>query len=439
MKLKTLLAAVLALMLVFASAAAVQAGDSFAGDALAVAAAGNGSKLGHQNGHGEEELDMVEDIVEETGTVESEEGEIDGDSDSNDDISDGVNGNAAGSNAGGTQKNRHRFEVKVEKGKIEISDGENEFELKGGKIKLKLQAGLENENESELEKYGNKFTGEFKEKKEGAAGRGVKLLRLKLKAYEAAQEQGVDLEEFVGDFKDIGNHWAKNAVMRMKAIGVVAGYEEEDGSFTFRPDSPITQAEAIALAARLFNNEVGNGDEEGSGGDVVQDGNGDETGGESGGEVQGGTENEVPDEELADVPEWARNEVRVMARNRILNLNRFHSQVQASRVQSCAWIAQAIGLEPVDASQLPFKDGVLISPEDAGYIMALYQEGIIKGTPEGNFKPNSSITRAEIAAIIDRILSQQEDAGETAEEGTAGETGSEGTENSGETTGENLQ
>ncbi|HCF71597.1 MAG TPA: hypothetical protein DER33_08465, partial [Syntrophomonas sp.] len=39
-----------------------------------------------------------------------------------------------------------------------------------------------------------------------------------------------------------------------------------------------------------------------------------------------------------------------------------------------------------------------------GYVLALYQEGIISGTPNGYFNPNNYITRAEMAAILERLL-----------------------------------
>jgi hypothetical protein len=71
-------------------------------------------------------------------------------------------------------------------------------------------------------------------------------------------------------------------------------------------------------------------------------------------------------------------------------------------------IAKALGLEPVDTSNMPFKDGLLISKDDAGYILALYQEGILTGSPNGNFNPNSAITRAEMASMLDRLLNKSE-------------------------------
>ncbi|MGI5921989.1 MAG: S-layer homology domain-containing protein [Syntrophomonadaceae bacterium] len=173
-------------------------------------------------------------------------------------------------------------------------------------------------------------------------------------------------------FKDVNNHWAAPSINVVYAVGLFSGYP--DG--TFKPDKDITQAEIIALVARLADYDE----------DIYEDTDDDD------------------DENLEDVPAWVRDSVKKALKMKVINLNRFHSHVQATRAQTAVWIAKAIGLEPVDIDELPFKDGILISKEDVGYILALYQEGIIFGTPDGKFNPNCAITRAEIAAILERIL-----------------------------------
>lgn len=178
--------------------------------------------------------------------------------------------------------------------------------------------------------------------------------------------------EWKSSFKDVHQHWAQNCINNMVAAGVLNGYP--DG--TFQPERPISQAEIIALAMRISAND----DED--------------------------EEESVKDDDIKNVPDWAKHSVKKAAGKKIVNLNRFHSQVQASRAQAVVWIAKAIGLEPVDVSNIPFKDGILISQEDLGYIMAAVEAGIISGTPDGKFNPNSAITRAQIASIIERILDQ---------------------------------
>ncbi|MBL7574279.1 S-layer homology domain-containing protein [Peptoniphilus asaccharolyticus] len=45
------------------------------------------------------------------------------------------------------------------------------------------------------------------------------------------------------------NHWAKDAIAKVKAEGLISGYP--DG--TFKPDAPITRAEAVSIVNRMFD------------------------------------------------------------------------------------------------------------------------------------------------------------------------------------------
>ena len=93
-----------------------------------------------------------------------------------------------------------------------------------------------------------------------------------------------------------------------------------------------------------------------------------------------GDENDEDQEETGEeqegVPGWAMGAVEKASQKGILNMNRFHSHVQAERAQVAVWVAKTMGLEPVDSEELPFTDSNLLSTEDAGYLMALYIEWI---------------------------------------------------------------
>lgn len=195
-----------------------------------------------------------------------------------------------------------------------------------------------------------------------------------IKTQQQLQEKLTAQLEFKAAFADSEQHWACQTISNMVAAGILTGYP--DG--TFKPDQPITQAEVIALAMRVADDDA---DDDSNGGE---------------------------DEGLETVPQWAKNSVKKAVGHKIINLNRFHSQVQASRAQAVVWIAKAMGLEPVPMDDITFKDGILISPEDLGYIQAALKAGIISGMPDGNFNPNKAITRAQIASIIERILNENE-------------------------------
>ncbi|MFX4261763.1 S-layer homology domain-containing protein [Pelotomaculum propionicicum] len=170
-------------------------------------------------------------------------------------------------------------------------------------------------------------------------------------------------------YKDVKGHWAKSTIIEMSELGIFAGYD--DG--TFRPDDPITELETVSLVDRITEEGI---EEE---------------------------DLDLEEDELGDVPGWAKKSVQKAVYKGAININRFHSHKQCERVDAAVIIAKYMGLTPADTSTLPFKDGILISPEDAGYVLALYNEGIISGTPDGKFNPNSRITRAEMAVIIAKI------------------------------------
>jgi len=184
-------------------------------------------------------------------------------------------------------------------------------------------------------------------------------------------------------FSDIQGHWARQVIEKMQAKGIACGY----GDGTFRPNNLCTQAEVTVLIDRavfkIFNIQAADEDM---------------------------PENEDAVDEDSDVPVWAKNEVKRAVKNNFINLKRFHSHVQMSRLESCILLSKYLEkcgmLEPVSVSELsfnPFKDSGLISDEDYGYILALYKLGIIKGNPDGNFNPNGTIKRVEIFIIINAL------------------------------------
>jgi len=175
-------------------------------------------------------------------------------------------------------------------------------------------------------------------------------------------------------FKDMENHWAKGSIDLLGEMGLFNGYP--DG--TFQPDQSVTQAECVELLMRLAGDEEEDIDEDKEEEDVDK-----------------------------DVPAWVHKSYKKAAKMRIINVNRFHSAVQADRALIAVWVAKAMKLEPVDTTKMPYSDYLLISKADLGYILALYKEGLMKGSPDGKFNPNSYITRAEMATILQRILDEE--------------------------------
>ena len=183
------------------------------------------------------------------------------------------------------------------------------------------------------------------------------------------------------EFKDMKGHWGKQSVEKMQSLGILGGYT--DG--TFQPDRALTQAELAVIIDRLL---------------------------ELRGEKQDGkwTDDDDDDKEYSDIPKWAQKAVKKGIDKNYFNLKRFHSHVQVDRLTACVAIAKALELEPVtDFEKNPFKDLGLLNDEDFGYLLALYEEGYIKGYPNGTFNPYSLLSRAQMAAIIEKLLDQDND------------------------------
>lgn len=53
-------------------------------------------------------------------------------------------------------------------------------------------------------------------------------------------------------FTDITNHWALNAISAMQEKGIVGGYQNPQGGYSFKPEKQTTRAEAITMLARAF-------------------------------------------------------------------------------------------------------------------------------------------------------------------------------------------
>lgn len=113
---------------------------------------------------------------------------------------------------------------------------------------------------------------------------------------------------------------------------------------------------------------------------------------------------------FADVPtnHWARRYVEIMRHVGVLNgrsEGRFEPQYAVTRAEFAKMLAMTLGLKPSGTELAPFED----LPDDwsTPHIDALYERGLLTGDlVDGKryFYPGRSITRAEAATIIGRLL-----------------------------------
>ncbi|WP_422485465.1 protease inhibitor I42 family protein [Gudongella sp. DL1XJH-153] len=192
---------------------------------------------------------------------------------------------------------------------------------------------------------------------------GSALEQMKLREQEQTQNRFMDLE----------NHWSRDEVGQSYNWGFVNGYP--DGSF--RPEGIISGTEGILMLTRMMN------------------------------AVATGMPGE-PDPEDVDwdrVPEWARDQLREGIALTIATQSHLYGESQLNRLQFAVMMAKAMGIEagmpPVDT--VVFLDDEGIPPAELGYIYRLRALGIIQGN-EGNFMPQKRLTRAEAAAMMNRVM-----------------------------------
>ena len=179
-------------------------------------------------------------------------------------------------------------------------------------------------------------------------------------------------------FPDVaGNHWAVQQLDRVAARGIMGGYE--DG--TARPNNPVTQFEAIAMASRMMELKYDEATQKGT---------------------------YLP----FKYPEWdgAYGTAVAAYKAGLIDSNDFNHGSAASREWIAKLLIQALGAEyelnTVTNDAWAFTDGESIDSSYANYVKLAYDKGLIGGYTDKTFKPKNTVTRAELAAFLCRVENQ---------------------------------
>ncbi|GLX67110.1 S-layer homology domain-containing protein [Paenibacillus glycanilyticus] len=191
-------------------------------------------------------------------------------------------------------------------------------------------------------------------------------------------------------FKDEDDmKWAMEYIMRLASKGVFTGYE--DGSF--KPNQKISRIETIVAAVRLMGlREQAESTEEMN------------------------TKLNFKDADLIKKKyPWAVGYVAVAVENDLFNENDFEVKPQenATRLWAATILVKALKLEDeakaLSNTQLDFKDAKNIPAGSVGYVALAIKKGIITGYNDNTFRPNQQVSRAELAALLDRTDSELPD------------------------------
>ncbi len=180
-------------------------------------------------------------------------------------------------------------------------------------------------------------------------------------------------------FTDVQTHWAQEAVDDMGSRMIVSGI----GDNKFEPDRDITRAEFAAIVVRAL-----------------------------------GLKPETGSSQFSDVKEseWFSGYVKTAADNNIINglgSGKFGPNEKVTREQAMTMIARAMKLTGIGsglsadetAKQLSaFTDGGTAQNYSKDSIAACVKAGIVTGRPDKTIAPKESMTRAEVATIVRKLL-----------------------------------
>lgn len=194
------------------------------------------------------------------------------------------------------------------------------------------------------------------------------------------------------NFRDLNEddwQWAYAHIIRLASQGVFNGYE--DGSF--KPQNKITRIEALVAAVRLLGLQA---EAEKA-------------------ENMNATLNFKDFDKLKAKYGWAVGYVAVALENDLFN--EYDTAVQAEKPADRLWVAvllvKALKLEAEAKTkmdyQLSFGDAGDIPAGAVGYVAVAVEKSLVTGYADGTFRPNKSITRAELAALLDRVGGQLPD------------------------------
>ncbi|OBZ12342.1 MULTISPECIES: S-layer homology domain-containing protein [Bacillales] len=195
------------------------------------------------------------------------------------------------------------------------------------------------------------------------------------------------------NFKDENDlKWAMEYIMRLASKGVFTGYE--DG--TFKPNQKISRIETLTAAVRLMGLRAQ---------------------AESAEEMKTDLQFKDANKIKSKYP-WAVGYVAVALENDLFSETEteVNPEANATRLWSTILLVKALKLEDeakaLNNTKLDFKDAKEIPAGSVGYVALALKKGIITGYDDKHgktFRPNQPVSRAELAALLDRTDTEMPD------------------------------
>ncbi|MEW6183794.1 MAG: S-layer homology domain-containing protein [Bacillota bacterium] len=172
-------------------------------------------------------------------------------------------------------------------------------------------------------------------------------------------------------FSDVKGHWAEQPITEMSAYDIVHGYPGGE----FAPDNTVTFIEAVVMIL----NTLGLGDEAGKT------------------DISG----------LSYNPKvyWGKEYLALAVQKGMLTkegLPYLDPERKACRYETASLLCLALNLSP--ETDLSFTDAASIPEKYRGHVGAVAKKGIMRGLPGNLFAPQMNVTRAQMCAMLQRII-----------------------------------
>lgn len=179
-------------------------------------------------------------------------------------------------------------------------------------------------------------------------------------------------------FRDVGNHWAANAIYNMTQYGIINGYDDS----TFKPENSISREEFAALLAKSFSLEWNTGKRVSSYADIQPD-----------------RWSAPYIESIFGIYPDSNSEKEL----------KFQPSKPVTREEFTATLVRVTGVagpEKTGSAVLDstFRDAGQIAMEYRNDIATAVELKLIQGQANRMFAPKASISRAEVASIMYRAI-----------------------------------
>lgn len=181
---------------------------------------------------------------------------------------------------------------------------------------------------------------------------------------------GEKTELFIGELPaDVKGHWAEHTLANMYMLGIMRGTDKG-----MEPDSSVLKSEFLAMLERILGAEA-----------VAYEG-------------------DIPD--VANNA-WYADVIQTAVTGGWISLDSVSynagPELEITRGEMCRVLAKALTLSS-NAESTGFGDEISIPQSLKGDVAAVSQMGIITGYEDGTFRAGDVLTRAETAAVFERLL-----------------------------------